>query len=910
MTETFNTKRFDIEGYYSHHCSATRPPRGRPIGGVSLLVSPRFKNARVLLSEDNTIIISTPFLNIIGMYSSGNTDDINDVVEKIGRAITLCPANVPTLLAGDLNCRLDQEVYSSRTTAVIDTLAAYGFWICTEPSIPTYYTDGGGPQNAPRRSGSSTIDIFAFSGRQEDVCYHGPVIGLVVTCFRKHVPVDISLVVNTERDTSSRRSGLGKRININKIRSALVAYHPDELNEMQPERLAQILTEELASASYRQLPNLRRSQPWFDSECYQLRSVVIQALVLSRDRPAMRSHYCRLRILYRRLLEEKKLQAAIRQEDQMVLQARSSPHLAIKGPPSFTSCPIPADTLRQHFESLFQTTDSIPDLPPLTHRPNEYWEQMLVEQTGRPFTVQEVKAVISDLKNNKAFGPDMIRNEHLKTAELLIPLWTSLFNKCLDSGTLPTIWTDCILKVIPKGKGNPLCTSSWRGIAKKSCVYKILSGLITRRLTIFLETRQVIPREQHGFRVGHSTTTAIAELLREVTTSLSQKRLPLYAVFVDYKSAFDTAPRNIGLEKLAANGVGQSILNLLTTFLRANPIILDDGVCEHEQFLQTTGYPQGDNISPLLFSVLLSDLPSLLTEHYPCVGIILYADDIVLYSRVFSELKGSIRLLEKYSRDNGLTINTSKTKAMKFRKAGPLRGSDRLTLCGSPIEFVSQFTYLGVVLTPSGSSFSEHLQYRVSRSREAMSLIPCPQKLSVKTAMLLFDMKVGSVAAYGILNIWPHLTATQLETLDKIKATFIKRVLGLPRNAQNRLTYCLGGCQPFIEDLVRRFALADTPALREFRQRFEMKMREVPEEFYLTPAMQSSSWKEPLQQHRRHILTRYSIHGFHHKLCRRRDFHNPNNDCLCLYCNRECSRYHHAVCSLAPSLNDLTREIL
>ena len=187
-----------------------------------------------------------------------------------------------------------------------------------------------------------------------------------------------------------------------------------------------------------------------------------------------------------------------------------------------------------------------------------------------------------------------------------------------------------------------------------------------------------------------------------------------------------------------------------------------------------------------------------------------------------------------------------------------------------------------------------------------MAAIPCPQKLSVDTALALFDIKIGPVAAYGISVIWVDMTATQLNLLDKVKATFLKRVLGLPRAAQNRLTYCLAGTMPFIEDLVRRFSLPHTAALQQFRQSFDTKMREVPIEFYRTQAMTRETWKQPLQADR-HAHTRYAVHGFHHRLCRKEGFHTPGPGCLCKYCGQSCPRYHLTACPSAPSLTQLAR---
>ena len=51
------------------------------------------------------------------------------------------------------------------------------------------------------------------------------------------------------------------------------------------------------------------------------------------------------------------------------------------------------------------------------------------------------------------------------------------------------------------------------------------------------------------------------------------------------------------------------MLNLLSAILQKGEVSIEDGTSALPPFPQTTGVAQGDNLSPNLFSVLLSDLP-------------------------------------------------------------------------------------------------------------------------------------------------------------------------------------------------------------------------------------------------------------------------------------------------------------
>ncbi|KAJ4443961.1 hypothetical protein ANN_05750, partial [Periplaneta americana] len=51
--------------------------------------------------------------------------------------------------------------------------------------------------------------------------------------------------------------------------------------------------------------------------------------------------------------------------------------------------------------------------------------------------------------------------------------------------------------------------------------------------------------------------------------------------------------------------------------------------------------------------------------------------------------------------------------------------------------------------------------------------------------------------------------------------------------------------------------------------------------------MCTREWARPNYEIR-HILTRYAIHGFHHKVCSTKSFQEPNQECECELCKNPC----------------------
>jgi hypothetical protein len=507
---------------------------------------------------------------------------------------------------------------------------------------------------------------------------------------------------------------------------------------------------------------------------------------------------------------------------------------------------------------------------------------------------------------NKAEGGDRIRNEHLKNGDEASPFWRDVFNDCLRDGEVPEDWRTCRMTLIPKGKGELNDPASWRGISKKSVPGKLLASLVANRLRRYLEGSDAIPEEQHGFVRGRSTESAVKVLLDFSREVLREKGASVYAVFVDFRAAFDNASRKKIMDNLVRIGLRGRILNLLYSMLAENAIILNDGVRDHPQFKQETGLPQGDTISGLLFVVLLMFLPEKLKAMFITLIITLYADDLVLLSRSREQLQKALEATKRICLKLGLEINERKTKAMKIRRGGRMAATDLLELNGNRVEFVNSFSYLGYWITTTTGSFAKHIAERRTKCLVALADIPDLRRLPLETALALFRIKVAAGADYGIRVIWDRLSLANLTALDSVKSSFLKRCLGLSKYTRNRLVYMMAGTPTLVEELQMKYDLPWTPAYGSFLKHWEDKFAEIEHEFFSTEVMRSESWKGGNRKER-HLKCRYASHGFHYRLCQRKSFHEPDVNCRCDYCGKICERYHfdRCVCPQYPSVREL-----
>ena len=161
-------------------------------------------------------------------------------------------------------------------------------------------------------------------------------------------------------------------------------------------------------------------------------------------------------------------------------------------------------------------------------------------------------------------------------------------------------------------------------------------------------------------------------------------------------------------------------------------------------------------------------------------------------------------------------------------------------------------------------------------------------------ALTLFQLKVMPMT-YGLDIIWEHLMKRNLEDIERVKATFLKRALCLSKTTPFRLVYVLARQSFYIEDLRHQLLLPSTEAYNLLIREREEKAREIWPDFYATDAMLYRDWTRAGYD-LRHIVTRMAVHGFHHLLCKTETYHQPTDQCVCMLRERACDRYHVLVC--------------
>ena len=223
----------------------------------------------------------------------------------------------------------------------------------------------------------------------------------------------------------------------------------------------------------------------------------------------------------------------------------------------------------------------------------------------RPITLMELSENINSLVSGKAEGLDGITNDMLKnTGPTARNMLLELFNNVLIGAQLPNEWKSgdivLILKKPPRTDVN-----NYKPITLISCVSKLLTKILAKRLSAALDKEDIVGPEQNGFRANHSCGDNLF-ILNTILEFNKTKKLLSHLLFVDLKEAYVRVDGGILLSKLQQLNVPSTFINYLKNYYFQDSVsTLADSERTRKQY-QKRGLRQGCNLSAVLFILYLS----------------------------------------------------------------------------------------------------------------------------------------------------------------------------------------------------------------------------------------------------------------------------------------------------------------
>jgi hypothetical protein len=435
-------------------------------------------------------------------------------------------------------------------------------------------------------------------------------------------------------------------------------------------------------------------------------------------------------------------------------------------------------------------------------------QRPVVHALDAPISMAEVVKACQQQKNSKAPGGDGIPADVWKYGpEELQGQLLLVLNQAWREGAVPQAWKDARICSLYK-KGDRADPGNYRGIALLVTAGKILTRVIVNRLVECFD--YLVPESQCGFRRGRSTVDMMFSV-RQLQEKCREQRQPLFSCFVDLTKAYDTVHRGLLWQVLAKFGVPPSMLSVIKDLHEGMKAVLLMGDGESDPIAVKNGLRQGCVLAPNTFLLFMAAMlmhafgdiredltldgaiyikfggqdrlfdPRQLRDKYQLALLLdmLFADDMGIFAHSEACLQRFMTRLADACKGYGLTISCGKTVVMLQQVPGaePLP-QPSITVHGTTLNNVSQFVYLGGIVTDDASVDAEV----TVRLRKAWVVFGRLYKrvwgqshIRVKTKLSIFRCTVLATLLYGVETM--ALKQTHLKRMDALVHRCLRSIL-------------------------------------------------------------------------------------------------------------------------------------
>ena len=323
---------------------------------------------------------------------------------------------------------------------------------------------------------------------------------------------------------------------------------------------------------------------------------------------------------------------------------------------------------------------------------------------------------ISAMKGGKSSDEDGISSEHLHYAPLsLLIRITFLLNQMLKHSFVPRQFrSGFMIPIVKDQQGDRSDPNNYRGITISPIISKLFEHVLKNVFFDHFSTST----HQFGFKKKSSTVSAL-HCLRETINFYVSSGSRVFCAFLDASKAFDRLVHSGLFLKLMERNIPMVLLRIIMSWYNGLKCRVKWGDQFSEWFEILAGVRQGGVLSPDLYSIyvdkLIAHLIALGVGCYICglfVAALFYADDMAILAPSIKGLQILLNACGSYCDEWDICLNIKKTKCLYFGKRS--ESLHNLTLNGKCIQWVNEWTYLGVLLK-SDTKFNCNIQERIKK---------------------------------------------------------------------------------------------------------------------------------------------------------------------------------------------------
>ena len=395
-------------------------------------------------------------------------------------------------------------------------------------------------------------------------------------------------------------------------------------------------------------------------------------------------------------------------------------------------------------------------------------------------TVKELEDALTNVKNNKAPGPDGIKSELLKiltTSETCKLTLLKCYNDILNGSIkIPNGWKQSTTNMIPKVR-KPM-VSDLRPIALINATYKLFMAIVKNKIEQHIEDISEMDNLQAGFTKERRIEDNLFILNYCVNYSYRYNK-QLIVTAIDFSKAFDSIDRKSLIEALKKFKIHSDIINNIFNIYDNDSTTLNLNGKKITNMKITSGIRQGCTGSTTLFKLVTFIIIKAIKsfnhgfrnrKHF--IPALFFADDGLLMAESKIEAEKMITKLNNIASECGLEVNELKSHVLVFNKK---ENFDKI----ANIKIVESLKYLGVTINNQSDCFATHKENLINKAQKLANLMPAV--ISRSSNRLL----VGKTFWKGVAL--PKLLFST--TVIPMKTNYVQKLQSIENNALRKIFF-------------------------------------------------------------------------------------------------------------------------